>query len=485
MKHLLLFTVITQLYCHGFSQSYANTWIFGDSAGLEFKDDTVLYYENVIVSRETSASISDSSGNLLFYTNGNTVWDNTNEIAENGDSLLIGYFDPDDGTSGITQGVIILPKPDHNSIFYIFQIQNEGLKYSIVHINLETGEGEVTDKNIDLYSENIREKMNAVKHANGRDWWLYFLKYPDEGEQFTFGRYLITPDGIEGPWFQEYGPVYTWTDYNGWGQMKFSLDGSKLLFTRGKYLDIYDFDRCTGKLSNWIEILDVAPITGIYGCEFSPDVTKAYVTNLGIGSSGKIYQYCLNCELPVQETKKLIYQNEYEGYEFGQMLLGPDDKIYVSLCLAYFDTIITEINNHLSVINNPNAYGFACDFDTLTVSLGEGRVVFGLPNMPNYNLGALAGSPCDTLSVGINNTTVIHDEIKVYPNPASEYIYIKSEREQKYYYTIKNIFSETLISGDLYSEEKINMNQFASGIYFLELSDINNHVIQIEKIIKL
>src|SRR5436190_1341273 len=81
----------------------------------------------------------------------------------------------------------------------------------------------------------------------------------------------------------------------------------------------------------------------------------------------------------------------------GQQLLGPDGKIYLA---TYYTTIPNDVfnlkNQNLCVINFPNEVYPLCDFDTNSISLGTRRVFGGLPNMPNYNLGPLVGSGCDT-----------------------------------------------------------------------------------------
>ncbi len=56
--------------------------------------------------------------------------------------------------------------------------------------------------------------------------------------------------------------------------MKFSQDGSKLIYTRGKHLDIWDFDRCTGTFSNLYTIYDVDKI-GLYGAELQVCISSS------------------------------------------------------------------------------------------------------------------------------------------------------------------------------------------------------------------
>jgi hypothetical protein len=54
-------------------------------------------------------------------------------------------------------------------------------------------------------------------------------------------------------------------------------------------------------------------------------------------------------------------------------------------------------NMNLSVINQPDSLGSLCDFQPYSFYLGGKRTYLGLPNNPDYDLPALAGSPCDTL----------------------------------------------------------------------------------------
>ncbi|MBK8342513.1 MAG: hypothetical protein IPL12_03770 [Bacteroidetes bacterium] len=108
----------------------------------------------------------------------------------------------------ITQGVTILPMPGAENIFYIFQLQsksdppNYGLEYSKVDMTMNDGFGEVVEKNIDVFTGYLNEKMQAVKHANGRDWWLTTMQLSTNDTTLCLATFLITADTIEGPFIQ-------------------------------------------------------------------------------------------------------------------------------------------------------------------------------------------------------------------------------------------------------------------------------------------
>jgi hypothetical protein len=482
--YILAIMALISHYC--FSQNQANNWVFGDSAGLNFNTGSPDFFESGIRTFEACASISDSAGNLLFYTNGDNVWNKLNEVMPNGDSLEIG------GISGAypssnTQGVVIFPMPLSILKYYIFYLSDAGLMYSIVDMSLNSYEGDVIDKNLLIFNIidiniGLSEKMQAIKHGNGKDWWLILCSDPVggyvNGNPYKWIKYLITSMGIEGPFYQDYEPTYNEDDgLIGLGQMKFSQDGSKLMYTRGKHLDIYDFDRCTGEFSNFYTIENVTD-NYLYGCEFSPDASKIYVAAHGEWERGYIYQYCIGTDIDITETQTLIYDNEGGGGSWGksvaQFQIAPDNKIYIAMPysgLGYYDLV--EQNLNLSVINNPNEAGLACDFDTLSVYLGDKRATYALPNMPNYNLGALAGSECDTIGTAVNNIPEINNEIIIYPNPAASYFMVDVEGGYNEDYSI-DLFN--LLGTKVYEANNIKpqlpiyINSIKNGIYHVLIS---------------
>src|SRR5215467_3806249 len=108
----LLFILSTLCSLNASAQGEANIWYFGESAGLDFNNDPPLVLTNGAMSDfEGCSSISDADGNLLFYTNGLTVWNKNHEIMMNGDGLH--------GNSSATQ-CLIVKMPDATSIYYIF-----------------------------------------------------------------------------------------------------------------------------------------------------------------------------------------------------------------------------------------------------------------------------------------------------------------------------------------------------------------------------
>jgi hypothetical protein len=152
MKRLLLLLLL-HLALQGFSQDYKRTynWYFGAKAGLTFSDFNFSVSTNgAMDSEQGSSTISDTNGTLLFYTNGETVWNKNHQIMQNGKGLL--------GDQSSTQSSVVVPIPGNDSLYYIFTAEGGyifGLQASLVNINAQGGLGEVTLKNIPLSSSNL------------------------------------------------------------------------------------------------------------------------------------------------------------------------------------------------------------------------------------------------------------------------------------------------------------------------------------------
>jgi len=455
MKRLLTFCHAVIFCCMAFSQNQNINWVFGDSAGLNFSGVEPTFFKTSIGTYEACSSISDESGQLLFYTNGETVWNRNHEIMSNGDSLSIGGIGGGIHSS-ITQGTIIIKKPNSTSLYYLILmfyihtplgVDSSGLCYSTIDMDLNAGLGGLVEKNIPFFQCSYREKMQAVRHANGRDWWLVTQINVLGDTIIPFIKFLITPEGIGTPIQQVIGPGSLIPGYGSVGQMKFSQNGSKLAITRGNYFDIYDFNRCSGELSNCITVQASEPeFALLYGCEFSPDGRKLYFTDLFSINQSKIYQYCINCPEPIIETKKILYVETLSDIVIGQLQLGPDNKIYFPMAVALLPNQVYNFQNqNISVIQNPNGDSSTCNLDTLIISLNDARNTGALPNLPNYNLGALEGSACDTLTSVISQPVL--RELQVFPNPASNYLTISVTDETLLLANLNAITITTLSGG--------------------------------------
>ena len=267
---------------NSFAQKQDRIWLFADSAGIDFNDlinPLPLHCNLGDPCLASFTSIADKQGQLLFYAGGVEltltairVFDKFGNVMANGDSLQ--------GYPWVNQGCMIIPIPGDTNKYYLFSgnrhsADGNNLYYNIIDMSFNNQLGRVISKNNLLLTDFINEKMNAVKHANGRDWWV--VVQSNATDQLYY-KFLITPDSILGPFEQFIGSGNNPEKF--FGQMIFSKDGSKLgVVSRNASIDIYDFDRCTGDLFNYRQAGElVFNYENLYhGCSFSPNANVFYV----------------------------------------------------------------------------------------------------------------------------------------------------------------------------------------------------------------
>ncbi|WP_164879115.1 PKD domain-containing protein, partial [Flavobacterium cerinum] len=341
------------------AQREAANWYFGFNAGLDFNSGSPISQNGQLSSEEACASISDSDGNLLFYTDGVRVYNANHVLMPNGAGLW--------GHESTTQGAIIIPQPGNPDRYYIFtqdyQGEVRGLAYTVVDMTLDGGLGGVvaTEKNIQL-STPTTEKMTAAFHANGEDIWVIAHVYGTN----EFLAYLVTAGGVSTvPVVSAVGEVATIMFGAGStaGYLKTSPNGKKLASAKQvalSGLELYDFDASGGIISNAQKITS----SSVYGVEFSADSKVLYAS-----SSGGIRQYDITqSNLAAIQASELIMAS---GIQHGALQLGIDGKVYA----ARYNL------NFLSVINNPGILGLGCNFiQDATLLSPNTKSGFGLPN---------------------------------------------------------------------------------------------------------
>lgn len=396
MSDLLKYSIYTLLFIVNsfacFSQSETNIWYFGQRAGLDFNSGTPEPIVNgQLNTGEGCASISDGNGDLLFYTDGVTVYNKNHQIMPNGSEL--------NGDFSSTHSAIIIPKPNTSQIYYIFTSDNvgeeNGLQYSEVNMSLDSGLGDITDnKNIPLYTP-ITEKLTAVKHASLNEYWVVSHKYGSD----EFLTYRVSQDGVDlNPVISAVGNFVTITSegLNTTGQIKISPDGTKLAVARtnSRNTQLFDFNASNGQITSAVTLSSsLFP----YGIEFSPNSQFLYV------NSGFLYQYDLSSNVASNIiTSQLEITNPTTG--LGALQLASDGKIY----LAEWNS------QYLHVINQPNNLGIDCDYQQQSLYLGGRISKLGLPPFIQsfFLVGFQAENLCEDIATEFTtNLTLPFDSI--------------------------------------------------------------------------
>lgn len=330
-----------------------NIWYFGDGAGLDFNpdpNDPNAPTPRPIASRHPqnipagTTTISDQTGQVLFFTDGQSVWDLNGNLMENGANI--------GGDNGASQGVIAVPIPQEETLFYLFTTQQSAngsneVKFSLVDIKAEnaTGVGNVVTKDNFLFSPSTEH--TAALDAGDTTWVMFH-----ELGNNTFRAYPVSTSGIGPPVLSSVGSNHGFN--SGVGAMKFNSDGDKLAVTISEggcnKLEIFDFNQRTGELTEYARI-DLGCDGDVYGLEFSEDGDRVLVSyrNGGPGIEEFIIKavenndptaaVCPSCfgtastraqiEACILSTKNQI--SGTSGLNLGAIQIGPNGQIYVAV----------------------------------------------------------------------------------------------------------------------------------------------------------
>jgi gliding motility-associated-like protein len=366
---LLLFIILFFTSPAG-GQQY-NNWIFGSGAGISFNavaGQPVPHniYGSVINAFEGSASVSDQNGKLLFYTNGEKVWNKNHTVMPQGEGLL--------GHGSAYQSSLIVPRPGSTTVYYIFTadaIENNlvnGYNYSVVDMAKDNGLGEVVTKNVRLQAPGT-ERLTAARHTNGIDIWIITNDFRSN----TFRAWLLTCEGVNPtPVVSNIGEVLDEQDRMNIGAMKVSPDGKLLCQTHfssevgtdaEQFFQLFDFNNATGVLSN-VRSVHLQG-TGYASCEFSSNSSLLYLTE-PLAEELEQFEAKLATATAVAASRVIIPCN----YGMYAMQLAPDKKIY-----------LTNSTMFLSIIEQPDVKGLGCSFQQNSFNLDGRNGWIGLPSV--------------------------------------------------------------------------------------------------------
>lgn len=357
------------------AQGENNIWAFGIGAGLDFSSGKPEFFQSRSNTAEGCATVCNSAGDLLFYSDGSNVWNRNHEIMDGGSGIL-GNHGGSANRGSATQGVAIIPFLFDTDKYYMFTVDcTENvyapilpgyLRYSLIDMSLNNGLGGVVTKNIVL-DQGASEKMVVVK---GDDCYLWLLVHMHSSSEFR--AYKIDEEGKIHPpvssFVSTYSDEFIAADNKMYmvAEMKVSSDSrlialstGRMLQTGGGSIEVFAFNNRTGEVSSPARIYEAK--TFLYGLSFSPDNKLLYVgPGEGIGATGQLLQFDLSPFPSADLIGKSVLQVG-SGRNMAGMRIGPDGKIYIA---PQNDSIIR-------CINNPNVRGKDCDLTTLSYTLPD------------------------------------------------------------------------------------------------------------------
>ena len=345
-----------------FAQKEANIWYFGDHSGLDFNTQPPSILKDCkFYSEEGSGSIADSTGMLLFYSQGDTIWNKHHQIMENGTGLSY------NGSTSSPSAAVIVNHPLSKK-YYIFNSGQktktipENVFYSVIDMEANNGNGKVVVKR-KLLVNNSAEKIALVKHSNDTDIWVAIK----QGLSDTLFIFLLTKNGISNEVIKHNIYLQTY----GVGQMKFSPNGKYLAFGNNgnqpsdSSCYLYNFNNRNGDVFNQRKLLVKS-----YGIEFSPNSKYLYCKMPNYGKQGLIQCPIKNIKTNFRPDSNCFHLDFKRGN--GSIQLAPNGKIYGN----FGDTFLMEINM-------PNYKGARCEYKL------DGQKIFTL----FYKFGTTIGLP--------------------------------------------------------------------------------------------
>lgn len=530
-KWFFTFILSLGLFTVSYAQLQNTNWYFGNQAGLNFNDGTEapsMLDNNVLQTNGGSASVSDDNGNLLFYTDGITVWNKDNEEIPNGTGLY--------GSTDVSQSVLIVPKPKDENKYYIFSNQasiadTHGLSYSIVNLGDKDGDddedGEMEycddkekkayichngmtlcvsinaidahlahgdslgqcgdDENESEISEDEKnvqllpitsEKLTAIANPNEDSYWVVsFAPSSDPAVSDTFYTFKVDENGVnlynQSTFTFPFSPN---AEFSG-GQMKISPDATGLALAHNtidmherygiqNYTSLFsfDFDSNTGALSSYKQEF-MANDLNFYGIEFSPDSNFLYATGTHILSDTNKY--------PVHEKQVgNLYQIPFRNFSqnnFGEILYEGSEPLY-GLQLGLNGKIYAvNASGNLSVINTPNALSFDANFEFESIMLNK-KATRELPQLVPQ-----------VIKSDDDNDSQVKEIVTIYGNPCNDKLKIVFKEKDTYtldFYNssgtkVKSVVKRNAKTGRTYN---INVSNLANGTYYLTIQNSKSEI---------
>lgn len=377
-KGFLLIAILT--FLNSFSQGEANIWYFGEKAGLDFNSGNPVSLSNSkLTTREGCSSFSDANGNLLFYSDGTTIWNKNHIPMPNGKNLK--------GGSSSSQSAMIIPKPKSTTEYYLFTVgsladENPGFNYYTIDMTKDNGNGDIVKGPVDLNEGREFEWSEKIAAISGKECETYWaISYVTN----EFKAYKITKDGVA---INSVSSIVDFEAQDKRGYLKISPNGKKIAIAhmKDKTLILYDFNNATGRIKNPQQLVFPSPADSPYGVEFSGSGDKLYVHasndffsknslewNNPDNHISSLYQFDLtqNDEILISNSRvEIDSQNLFRG----ALQLGPDQKIYRALSNSYNNG-----SNYLGVIEFPEKGGLECSYKHNKIDLGTQKSTQGLP----------------------------------------------------------------------------------------------------------
>ena len=396
------------------AQGENNIWAFGMNNGLNFNSGTPAPFSTVMQTAEGCAAVCNAAGQLLFYSNGNKVFNANHAVMPNGSGILGNYTHSPTPIGSACQGVAIVPAIGNSTLYYLFTVDPLELvsageqvytRYTVIDMSLNGGLGDVlpTQKNI-VIDSGMGEKIAVASGVHCSNWVIVHKLNDPEFHSFHVDRNGVNPvpvisvSGLPSPGGYQ----------DGYFKLTMSPNDSLLVNNRAEAPELHDFNRATGVLSNYRKVL--TPFGELnYGAAFSADGKKLYISRYGVFKGVSQFDASLLPNMAAFNASRIFLDTTQNALD---MRRGPDGKIY----------IIRE-GGFISRIDFPNLPGTACGY-VHTASLG-------IPASTGMSLGnPIVVAQPDTITYHSHDTSVCFGPPLTITAPAGFTGYVWSDGKQ-------------------------------------------------------
>jgi PKD repeat protein len=218
-------------------QKYKANWLFGEFVSVDFSTGVPIptdriYNPPIMATGQGTTCVNDpNTGELLFYSNGLQVWNANNELIS--DQFIGTAFDPDinpyfelEFYSNSNKRIVCVPFPNHPNEFYLIRTRAyeesgppnnvpENTVY-LAHIDMNANGGQGAATYLGTLpsgpAEFVFEGISAVRHNNGKDYWILIPQSNGGLATGDFLVYLLTENGFSNRDFTS----TQWLDPDGW-----------------------------------------------------------------------------------------------------------------------------------------------------------------------------------------------------------------------------------------------------------------------------
>ncbi len=428
--HHKLTVLICFLFATGLLQAQVartNHWHFGFGMALDFSSGApVQVAGSQQFTFEGCAALSNTAGQLLWYTNGGgrdpvqsgqpggSIWDRNNDV-------LYDMSYTEGGGYSSAQSAVFITKPGAPNEYYLFTMEEveyniggdvpsqpggRGLSWFALDATLNGGLGGVTDYQENIYGPTY-EGLCAIQHTNGVDWWIVAFQSNLKGLVLV----PVTSAGVG-------QPLLIQTPALNNNVIKSSPDGKWLTTIGDAGRLVFPFDAATGTLTNPVILPAGMQV------EFSANSRWLYAFSKALAT--EVYRFDLESpDIPGSQFTMGTIPDMKDGLPLMTIItypqLGPDRNIYFSNFYLHSDGSTA---SYLSAIICANTGGTLAPNHFFLGDIDVSNPVFlGLPNFP---AAWLAGETIEEVNVDLGPDTTLCQGASIhisFPVPGASYLW--------------------------------------------------------------